>query len=134
MMVDRIGGRQTNFGGAWYISQLQAKHDEWMKNDPEYAAMFNKHPETWFFAQMMLPITPFDFGVSLSKAGRVVGGLAGAWAMPDYAKDPIGFAAALAAIGPVFTYNMLGRMEGEWFPSASSTFAPKTPNRIITGA
>lgn len=109
-------GKKSNLLGAWEIDHLDSMHKEKMLNDPAYAAMFTEHPETWFFAQMFFPITPFDMGVSLSPAAKAVGGSLGWWDKPSYANDPISLATRMAQIGPVFTISLLRKVNNELKP------------------
>lgn len=51
----------------------QQQHTQQMKDNPQYAAMFNQNRTLWFLAQMVLPITPNDIGVSLSRPTRAIG-------------------------------------------------------------
>jgi hypothetical protein len=125
-LTHRLFGKTTNLGGAWFLSQMQAKHEEQMKTNKAYADLFNKHPETWFFAQMFLPITPFDLSIGLSPFSKTVGGLSQAWNAPKYANDPISLAARMATMGPAFTANMLQRIGRETFPTPSKAKPPSS--------
>jgi len=92
--------------------------------DKSYADVFDKAPTLWFFAQMLLPITPGDLGVSLSRPVRytgsflkdVTGGDHGPLGfLGDYAKasDPLTAAFAVANMGPIYTWNQLQKIQQE---------------------
>lgn len=116
ILTHRMFGNKTNLGGAYLLSHMVDKHEELLKQDPNYVAMFEDNPETWFFAQMFVPITPFDLSVSLSPAAKSLGGVLGLWDKPDYANNPYLFAARLATIGPVFSTELLKRIGSEQDP------------------
>lgn len=116
LLTNKMFGRKTNLGGAYLLSNLVATHERLLKDDPGYVDMFQKNPETWFFASMFLPITPFDLSVSLGRTAKVAGGVAGLWEAPNYSQNPFLFASKLAAMGPVFTAETLKRIGGELDP------------------
>jgi hypothetical protein len=72
ILFDRALGVDTGSGGAWTIQQVHDEHVRRMTSDPEYAAFFERNKTLLFLAQMIIPITPFDIGVSLSPFTRLV--------------------------------------------------------------
>jgi hypothetical protein len=78
------------------------------KNNSEYAAMFENNPSLWRTAQMLLPITPGDIGVTLSRGPRYLGGALGVF--PEYAaQDPISMAGRMMVLGPSYTLELLSQ-------------------------
>ena len=62
---------------------------------------------------MMLPITPFDFGVFMARWTRYSGSWTGAqlglWDQdPSYPQDPINFAARSLSLGPIYSWDIFG--------------------------
>jgi hypothetical protein len=114
VMTRRMGGRQTNLGGAFMVERMHQLHLQQLQNNPEYAEELEKHPTLWFAAQMLFPITPLDIGVSLSRPARYVGSWVGFW--PEYAKasNPGEAAVAILEMGPIYTAELLARINQEF--------------------
>lgn len=124
--TSKMGGVRTGALGAATYTQVLKAHQKGMTTDPEYAAMFNDHPAMWFLAQQLLPITPFDLGVSLSRPVRYGVNMALNAIDPNRKTDgnPLGFwgdykaaqnigdaALGLTNMGPIYT---LGQAQKLW--------------------
>lgn len=108
-------GYKTNMLGAAAYDQLMQMHQRRMATDAAYAQTFIQHPTLWGIAQMLLPITPFDLGVSLNRPIRYAGGALGLWGAYKQAQDPITAAAGILTMGPTYTIDLLGRLAREAF-------------------
>ena len=115
MMTDRMLGFQTNVGPAAKYAQMLAYHKDKMVSDPEYAQMFEDNPTLWFAAQMFLPITPGDLGVSLSRLPRYVGAELGYWETYQANDDPITLLTKVAEMGPIYTAELMSRARQDEF-------------------
>ena len=118
----------------------QQQHEDRMKNDARYAAMFKQNPTMWFMAQMLLPITPDSIGVSLSRATRFAARstqeLANSWLgtriglFTAYKQEDQGLIPALtwiADMGPLYTADLINRMSAE--PAFESLPLVGKPNK-----
>ena len=68
-----ITGNRTvtaNLGGAWMWSHITDEHKRLLADDPSYVEMFDKHPETWFIAQMLMLAPAIAFVCLLLVAKR----------------------------------------------------------------
>jgi hypothetical protein len=111
IMFDKAFGVDSGSMGAWTIAELHNRHMEKMSTDEEYAQYFSDNQTLLFMAQMILPITPFDIGVSMSPWARLI--LEGMRDKedPDY-KDP--YSRNIFSVGPGYTYfNLLPRFLAE---------------------
>lgn len=115
VMTDGAFGKKTNLAGAALYAHHLEEHRKRLARDPDYVAMFKDHPTAWFLAQMMLPITPGDIGVSLSRPIRYAGGALGIWGEYKSAEDPVTAAGAILSLGPVYTAELLARLGREVF-------------------
>jgi hypothetical protein len=112
-MFNRMGGRQTNWGGAALLYTLMQGHEYAMENDEQYAAVWNDHPEFWQLTGMMLPVTPWeDIGVYMSRPGRFATNWAGAHLGvtkqdPNYPQDPMNFVLRSYEFGPFYTAGLI---------------------------
>ncbi len=70
IMYGKIGGVQTGGLGALALDRMQADHEKRMVEDPEYLRFFEEHQSLVFAAQMLVPITPWGIGTSLSPIWR----------------------------------------------------------------
>ncbi len=101
ILFDRAFGVDTGAAPAVLLDQIHAQHIRRMREDEEYARFFAAHRDLFFVAQMLLPITPWDIGVSLSPWSRM---LLTAGAEDPYQRNAFG-------IGPGYTYmNLLPRL------------------------
>jgi hypothetical protein len=109
VLSNRAGGRQTNLGGLWTVNRL---HDEFLEAttvSPEFQQQLEDDNILWFTAGMLLPITPFDIGVSLNRGTRYFGAnLLGLW--PEYDMAPGDMALKMMELGPFYTANLLQRI------------------------
>ena len=103
ILFDKALGVDTGSGGAWTIAQIHNDHVDRMKRDPEYAAYFTANKTLLFIAQMILPITPFDIGVSMSPWTRLV--LSGQVADPQ--DETTAYSRNLFSVGPGYTFFSL---------------------------
>lgn len=101
VLFDKAFGVDTGAGGAWVVQEVHDRHVKRMSEDPEYAAYFVNNKTLLFLAQMVLPITPFDIGVSLSPWSRMVLERAYSTIDPTFT-DP--YARNLFGVGPGYTY------------------------------
>jgi hypothetical protein len=126
LLTNRALGHQTNLAGAAVYSELVQLHRERVQADPEYAAVFSENPTFWQIAQMMLPITPGDLGVSLSRPVRYsVGGLRretggeagplGFWGDYKNAQDPVEAMSAILNLGLPYSLDLMVRANNETF-------------------
>ena len=115
--TNKMFGRTTNLGGAWMLDHMLENHKRLMSQDPGYAAIWTDNPTSWFVLSMLMPITPFDIGVSLSPIPRK--GLEMVHVFPERGNtpnDPISLVYAAAKFGPILTYDLLGQVAREpWF-------------------
>jgi hypothetical protein len=104
VLFDRALGVDTGAGGAWTIQQVHDDHLRRMATDPEYAQFFADNKTLLFMAQMILPITPFDIGVSMSPWARLVlEGMANN-EDPTYTEP---YSRNIFSVGPGYTYFVL---------------------------
>jgi GNAT superfamily N-acetyltransferase len=124
VMTHKFAGRETNLGGLYAYENLRRLHMETMARDEEYAATFDGNPELWFAAQMLVPITPDDMGVSLSRPIRyaaswardVTGGDEGPLSFLHHyraAEDPVQAAAQVMNFGPIYTWQQFQAVLGD---------------------
>ena len=106
-------GRKTNLGGAWYVNNLYEQHMERMARDENYQRMFTDNPALWFTASMLLPMTPWDMSVGMSRATRYMLAGAGIIDEPKFEEDPFMAAMRLVHIGPAYTIELADRMYRE---------------------
>ena len=123
-LTSKFFGGHTNLGGAWELSHIMAVHNQLMASDPSYAQMWDNNPETWFFASMMIPITPFDLSVSLNKTTRTAFGYlppdVRPWQPPAAAtRGTFSTIQYLSTMGPLFTSQELQRLNKEIDPIAA---------------
>lgn len=124
IMSDRFLGAKTNLAPAALYAHYVDEHRKRMASDPNYVALFEKHPTAWFMAQMMMPITPGDVGVSLNRALRYGGGELGLWGEYKNADDPVTAAGAMLSMGPTYTAELLARLGRELFRRPKTNIAP----------
>jgi hypothetical protein len=121
IMFDRAGGLKTNAAGAYALDQLASLHMDLMENDPDYAKFFEDYSTLVFVAQMMVPMTPTQMGVSLSPPVRnVMAEAAGSlpFLTPDQQETWGGYAKAILDVGPVYTFKTLvPQLGGELYPA-----------------
>lgn len=95
------------------LERLRQLHMMQMRDNPEYASMFEDNPVLWRTAQMLMPIYPGDIGVSLSKIPRYVGGAAGVFPEYSVGNNVLEMAKRTMEIGPFFTLSLLQDMGKE---------------------
>ena len=94
------------------LERIREIHMDQFQNNSEYAAMFENNPSLWRTAQMLLPITPGDIGVTLSRGPRYLGGALGVF--PEYAaQDPLTAGLKMMALGPNYTLGLLSEIGRE---------------------
>jgi ParB-like nuclease family protein len=124
VLTNRAFGKQTNLLGARVYGQMLDAHKERLEKDDAYRAAFEEHPTLWFAAQMLLPITPGDLGVSLSRPVRYAGGAMGLWGAYKNAQDPVTAAGAVLSIGPAYSAELLARVGRELFREPTENLYP----------
>jgi hypothetical protein len=101
VLYDRAGGLKTNAGGAWLLSDMVQKHNQLLAADPQYRSWFEKHQTLVFLAQMLMPITPNSFGVTLNPIVRNLF---------------FGGHKQVMDVGPIYTAGVLKDAAGELYP------------------
>lgn len=114
------GGRKTNMGGAAWWNHVITNHQKRTMEDPEYAQFFEDHEGMFAFAQMFMPLTPADVGVSLNRGIRGIGGALGWWGEYKRAQDPVSWATWVAEMGPMFTIQLARQLWAESFEKRHS--------------
>jgi hypothetical protein len=102
LFLDRMGGYDTGAGGAVTLGAIWETHRDNLQNDPDYHRFLEENGELLFFASMLVPITPWDIGVSLSPWTRI--GLE----MATNGSSPTGYARNIFSVGPFYSYLQLG--------------------------
>jgi hypothetical protein len=102
-----------NATGALLIEEARQTHIDRMSTDQSYADIFANNPTLWYTAQMILPITPWDMGVSLSRLPRYVGSWLGVF--PEYksVQDPLSAAQKMTDLGPIYSLELAQRVKSE---------------------
>lgn len=95
VLFQQMGGYQSGALGAVTLGMLHEQHKEWMRTVPGYGTGMGANKNLMFFAQMLLPITPWDIGVSLSPFTRL------AW---SFVSGDESYARNLFGVGPGYTY------------------------------
>jgi hypothetical protein len=97
VLFDSAFGVDTGAGGAVVLSNVHDRHIERYNTDPAYRKWFEQHKTLLFIGQMLLPITPFDIGVSLAPWTRIALNMASG---DDYSRN-------VFSVGPGYTYFSL---------------------------
>lgn len=111
ILTDRSFGGQTNLGGAWALDRLADNFREGVQNNPGFQQQVKDNEDLWFVASMLLPIAPWDAGVSLNKLVRYAGGnVLDLW--PEYAglDNPGDYATRMLEMGPLYTVKLAQRL------------------------
>lgn len=115
VLTQRAFGQNTNLGGAVALSRAADIVREEARVNPDFARQFEDNEDLFFMASMLLPIAPWDVGVSLNRAVRYVGGnVLDLW--PEYQglENPGDFASKFLELGPVYSAELLSRLiDGE---------------------
>jgi len=130
IMLDGSFGHNTHALGAGLYANWQNQHNERMKNNPAYAALYQANPMLWFTAQMLLPMTPDSMGVSLSRFTKMLAaqgedaanelGIAirnewlstvNVFTTDALLDDPTRSVEYLTNIGPLLTLNLLTKLQ-----------------------
>lgn len=72
VLLDRAFGVETGSLGAVTLGMIWEKHKQALADDPEFREFLRRNDTLLFIAQMLVPITPMDLGVSLSPFTRIV--------------------------------------------------------------
>jgi hypothetical protein len=126
-MTKRGLGTRTNLGLSAMYAHMYEFHKQHLVDDPEYAKVFADTPTAWFIAQMFLPITPTDLGVSLSRGPRYAGGEMGLWGDYKATESPAAFGAAMANMGFLYSVNLMQRLQQELATKKPGTVRITTP-------
>jgi len=124
IMAHKMGGVQTNLAPAAMYAHYVDQHRKMLASDPSYVDIFQSNQTAWFLAQMMLPITPGDLGVSLGRPIRYAGGALGLWGAYKSASDPLTAAGAIISVGPTYTAELLARLGRETLAGTTKNMAP----------
>jgi hypothetical protein len=125
IMLDGSFGHNNNALLAGKYALWQEQHKERFLNNPQYAAMYAAQDSLWFLAQMLLPMSPEDIGVSLSRPARVAGTAGqrflnnwlgteiGAFTADKYLDDPSASIGWLTNMGPAYSFELAQRILNE---------------------
>lgn len=103
LLLDRVGGFDTGAGGATTLGLIWEANRDALINDPEFQETIRANSTLLFFLQMLLPVTPWDLGVSLSPMTRM------GMQMAFGAEDP--YRRNIFAIGTGYTwFELLPRL------------------------
>jgi hypothetical protein len=101
VLMQRSFGMDLGAAPLVLLDQLHAEMGNRLATDPGFARWFKSHEDLFFLAQMLIPITPWDIGVSLSPFTRLA--LAAGSDKP-YQRNLFG-------VGPGYTYfDLLPRL------------------------
>lgn len=95
VMLDHAFGVDTGAAGGYAFQRVADEHKRRMLTDPRYAANVQANTTLYFIASMLLPITPWDIGVSLSPWTRMA-------IDPTYQRQ-----FGVFGVGPFYTYGSL---------------------------
>jgi hypothetical protein len=115
VLADRSFGGQTNLGGAWALDRLADQFRQRVENNPEFQQQLKDNEDLWFVGSMLLPIAPWDAGVSLNKLVRYAGGnVLDLW--PEYAglDNPGDYAVKMLEMGPLYTVKLAQRLWAQY--------------------
>lgn len=115
VLTDRSFAGQTNLGGAWALDRLADNFRQGVENNPGFQQQLKDNEDLWFVASMLLPIAPWDAGVSLNKLVRYTGGnVLDLW--PEYAgvDNPGDYATRLLEMGPLYTVKLAQRLWSQY--------------------
>lgn len=68
-LTNRAFGQQTNLGGAFTLERAPDRVRELSQN-PEFQQQMEDNEDWWFAASMLLPVAPWDVGISLNGGFR----------------------------------------------------------------
>jgi len=130
VMTKSFVGNPAELAGLGAIGKLLDNHQWSMENNEEYRDLFDQHPALWRAMSMMLPITPFDFGVFMARWTRYSGSWTGAqlglWDQDSsYPQDPMNFMARSLALGPIYSWDIVGDIFREFKRQGTSKFPSK---------
>jgi hypothetical protein len=101
-------GFETGAGGMTTMGIVWEQHKQALWEDPDYTRFLTENDNLLFVASMLLPVTPWDMGVSLSPWTRV------ALAMATNDDPNSGYRRNIFTVGPGYTYfDLLPRMARE---------------------
>lgn len=112
----------------------QEQHNERMRVNPQYAALYAANPELWFAAQMILPMGPEDIGISMGRATRLAGertqSFANSWFKTDIGLFTLNMENEravpwLTEMGPLYTAELYRRLYSE--AENEGFFSPDVP-------
>lgn len=101
LLLDRVAGFETGAGGMVTMGTIWEANKQALWNDPKYHQFLEDNQEALFFLSMLLPITPWDMGVSLSPWTRLA-----LHAVTE--GDPAaGYQRNIFSVGPFYSYTQL---------------------------
>ena len=125
VMTKGFAGSKSELAGTAVLGKLLANHGWAMENNDDYRNEMDSHPALFRAMSMMLPITPFDFGVFMARwtryAGSWTGAQLGLWDQDEsYPQDPRNFLERGMALGPIYSWDILNDVWREFERQGSS--------------
>lgn len=127
VLTKQTVGRKTNFLGVWTLDRMYQEHVRKLATDEGYQRMFTDNPALWQFAAMLLPVTPFDMGVSLSRFTRYSLAAGGFIEDKDFTGSPFESALSLLKMGPLYSFELARRMYGQTQDKPKPLVVPLEP-------
>lgn len=136
-----LNGSFGHDNGALLAGKYALWQDQHKKNalhNPAYAALYAAQPSLWFAAQMLLPMSPEDIGVSLSRVSRLAGTQGqrflngwlgtdiGVFTADKYLDDPSAAVDWMTTMGLLYTSELSQRIlnESNWFENKPQATQP----------
>jgi hypothetical protein len=125
VMSERALGQNSNLGGAWDIDRLAEMFKEQANGSEEFQQQLEDLSPIWFTASMLLPIVPWDPGVSLNRYVRYVGGNGlGLWKAYSGLNTAQDWAMKFFEMGPIYTIKLGQQITDSLFPGDEKTYQP----------
>lgn len=125
LLTQRSFGQQTNLGGAFTLDRAAQRVREIIETTPDFQQQMEDNEDWWFAASMLLPMTPWDAGVSLNRVVRYTGGnVLGLWPEYEGLEDPGDYASKMFEMGPIYSVDLFNRL----FSEKSEPQAAKGPS------
>jgi hypothetical protein len=100
MLFDRFMGYQTGGAPAAIFDMILKQHGDKLREDEDFQQFLKDNKNVLFMAQMLLPITPWDIGISLSPFTRLFVSM-----LMDEPQDA--YQRNLFSVGPGYSYYSL---------------------------
>lgn len=143
VMLDGSFGMNNNALLAGVYANWVNQHNEQLKLNSAYAALYEANQTLWYAAQMLLPISPDSMGVSLSRFTRMLGSQTEDWLNSYFGTDYNVFNTdallsdtarslqSLTELGPVYDVNLFSRIEHDLATNGGGSSVPGKP--IVPG-